>query len=113
MAALTLLNDPIFVEAARVFAERILSEQSGSFDERLDFAFRLAVSRVPDAKERQLLKKLYDSGLAKFSSDPDAAKLLINVGQAEHGEGLSPDEVATWMTIARAILNLSETISRN
>eukprot|EP00913_Durusdinium_trenchii_P008903 g8369.t1 len=53
IAAMTLLNDPTFVEAARVFAARILRNAGPSTDARLDYAFRLAVSRTPDAFERK------------------------------------------------------------
>jgi hypothetical protein len=83
LAALVLLNDPTFVEAAQAFAKRILAERGTSIDSRLDFAFREAVSRKPDAFERNILKKLLTSQKTK--------------------------EEAAWTTVARGILNLAET----
>jgi hypothetical protein len=83
LAALVLLNDPTFVEAAQAFAKRILTEGGTSIDSRLGFAFREAVSRKPDDFERNILKKLLTSQKTK-------------------------DEAA-WTTVARSILNLAET----
>lgn len=83
LAALVLLNDPTFVEAAQSLAKRILTGGGTAIDSRLDFAFREAVSRKPDAFERNILKKLLTS--QKTTED------------------------AAWTTVARGILNLAET----
>ncbi|MCH8150120.1 MAG: DUF1553 domain-containing protein, partial [Planctomycetes bacterium] len=73
LAALVLLNDPTFVEAARVLAERALKEGGNSFDARLDFIFRRALSRTPDERERTLLADLLDDGRKQFHGSPQAA----------------------------------------
>ncbi len=113
IAAMTLLNDPTFVEAARVFAERILRESGRSNQERLDHAFRLAVSRAPDDKERMLMGRLFTLAEKEFKANPAAAKELVSSGQAPVPDDLDPSEHATWTTVARSILNLSETYTRN
>ena len=87
LAALVLLNDPTFVEAAKFFAQRILKEGGSTTDSRLDFAFRQAVSRKPDAFERKTLKQLFNT--------PE------------------PRDEQEWTTVARAILNLAETNLRH
>ena len=87
LAALVLLNDPTFVEAAKFFAQRILKEGGSTTDSRLDFAFRQAVSRKPDAFERKTLKQLFNT--------PE------------------PRDEQEWTTVARAILNLAETSLRH
>ena len=113
LAALALLNDPSFVEAARVFAERILCDGGESTDARLAFAFRHAVSRVPDARENDLLSKLLASSRKRYESDTKAAGELISTGQAPRAENVDPIELAAWTTVARAILNMNQTITRN
>ncbi len=112
-AALVLLNDPTFVEAARVFAARILDEGGDSFDSRLDRAFRLAVSRTPDVEERRVLKELLDKNRTAYQSHPEAAEALLKVGIAPAPAQHAPVELAAWTAVARAILNMSETITRN
>ncbi len=113
LAALTLLNDPTFVEAARVFAERIVREGGDTTRSRLDFAFLRAVSRQPDADERRVLGELLASDLAHYQADATAAGELTSTGKAPPAQGLDVAELAAWTSVARAILNLNETITRN
>ena len=111
--SLTLLNDPTFVEAARVFAQRMLREGGDTVDGRLDFAFRLAVSRDPDDFERQILKELLEMNQKVYKADPEAAKGIIAVGLAPADKALDAVTLASWTAVARAILNFNETITRN
>ncbi|MCB1091971.1 MAG: DUF1553 domain-containing protein, partial [Verrucomicrobiae bacterium] len=112
-AALVLLNDPTFVEAARVFAARVLKEGGASKSDRLDFAFHEALSRPPDAEETQLLENLLVTTRSEYESRGDDAKKLLTVGIAPVPGGLDPVELASWTAVTRAILNLSETMTRN
>lgn len=113
LAALTLLNDPTFVEAARAFAARILNEGGSTTEERLDFAFRLAVSRTPDEFEVKILSTLLAGSRARFSASKDSAQRLVATGQAPVDGEHPPVELAAWTSVARAILNLNETNTRN
>ncbi len=113
LAALALLNDPTFVEAARVLAERTLREGGERVDERLDYAFRVAVSRTPDDVERKALTSLLELGREQSAADPKAAEELIRAGQAPVAADLDAVEMAAWTDVARAILNLNETMARN
>jgi hypothetical protein len=113
LAALTLLNDPSFVEAARVFAERILTEGGTETSQRLDYAFRLAVSHRPDETQRHLLIKLLKVRQQQFTSDPQNAEKLIRTGIAPVARPLDLVELASWTSVARAILNMNETVTRN
>jgi cytochrome c553 len=113
-AALTLLNDPTYVECARAMAARILAESPNLDDAgRIVWTWREAVSRDPDDGERQLLLSLLTESRARFTADEAAARGLLSVGQSPQVEGAPAAELAAWTTIARAILNLHETISRN
>jgi hypothetical protein len=113
-AALTLLNDPTFVESARAFAVRALAEPDSADDAgRLHWAWREAVSRPPDDREQQLLLNLLKESRARFSEDEAAAGGLLGVGQTPLPADANSAELAAWTTVTRAILNLHETISRN
>jgi len=113
-AALTLLNDPTYVESARAFAVRILANADVSDDAgRIAWAWREAVSREPDDREQQLLLDLLSESRTRFSGDEAAARGLLHVGQAPLPPDTNPVELAAWATVTRAILNLHETISRN
>ncbi len=117
LAALVLLNDPTFIEAARVFAERVLAENvptegRDAVDGRLDVLFRRALSRTPDETERQLLRELLAESRGQLQEHPEAGRQLVSVGDKK----IAVDDVvelAAWTTVARAVLNLNETITRN
>jgi hypothetical protein len=113
LQALDLLNDPIYVEAARVFAEHILKDGGLSPSQRLDWAFLRAMSRKPTPAERRALAGLYSKNLARFQAAPSDANKLIHVGDAPLAGNAPPAELAAMTTVARAILNLHETITRN
>src|SRR6185437_13337691 len=73
LQALDLLNDPIFVEAARVFGERILEQGGGNLNKKIEWAFQQATGRLPDNDELKLLTDLHSESLAHFKADPAAA----------------------------------------
>ena len=113
LQALDLLNDPIFVEASRVFAQNIVKSGGSGFDERLDWAFRRALDRKPETEERRILRDLYTKNLGRFKTRKDEAAKLSNFGEAPVLKGLDAAEVAAMTTVARTLLNLHETITRN
>ena len=112
LQALVLLNDPIYVEAARVFAQNML-KQSGSWNDRLEWAFERALSRPPTLVERRILSDLHQKTLAEFRGAPAEAAALIHEGELPVATELKPAELAAMTTVARTILNLHETITRN
>jgi hypothetical protein len=111
LQALVLLNDPIYVEAARVFAQNIL-QHGRDWNARIDWAFERAAGRTPAAEERSALSKLYASNLAQFQHSPADARALTHEGEAPVAN-LPAVELAAMTTVARAILNMHETITRN
>lgn len=113
LASLTLLNDPTSVEAARVFAARILREGGKSRDEHVNFIWRTALSRVPDDNERELINELIVSVRKHFTANSKDAADLVSVGMSSVPNGLPVIELATWTTAARAIFNTSEFNMRN
>jgi hypothetical protein len=110
--ALTLLNDPAFVEAARVFAARILQDSASKENRaRLAFAYQTALNREPKEKEVTSLLAFLEEQQKYFTANPDEATKLIQVGIAP-GASLAPVEHAVWTQLARVLLNTHETITR-
>jgi Protein of unknown function (DUF1553)/Protein of unknown function (DUF1549)/Planctomycete cytochrome C/Concanavalin A-like lectin/glucanases superfamily len=110
LQALTLLNDPTYVEAARALAQRAL--QGGKSDrERVNFAFKLATARTPDAKERDVLLGSLSEFRSTYRQDPAQVTKLLSVGESKPDPTLDPREVAAWTTLASMILNLDETVT--
>lgn len=110
--ALALLNDPTYVEAARVFAGRIIKEGGATDDARLSWAFRRAVSRVPKPEELAILRKLLAKHREEFRANTAAAEQLPKAGLAPVPDAIDKSELAAWTSIARTMLNLHETVTR-
>ena len=111
--ALALLNDPTYVEAARVFAEHILREGGPTFESRLRWAFERALGRAPRTEETGILAALLQKHRAQYRADPRTAERLVHAGQGPAATGLDVIELAGWTSVARAILNLPEMITRS
>ena len=116
LAALVLLNDPIYVEAARVFGTQIVEQGGKTVEERSRFAIRRAVSRDPLPEELTQIRKLVDKLVARFRDKPDEVKELLGAGDARSPDVKDADvlaEYAAWIGIARAVLNMHELITRH
>ncbi|MBA4149320.1 MAG: DUF1553 domain-containing protein [Verrucomicrobia bacterium] len=112
LQSLVLLNDPTFVEAARVFAEKIIQQGGATEDARLKWAYRRALSRDPNKTEQRMLLGLLKEHRGVYTADKAAAEEIIKVGDAPTAREIDPTELAAWMSISRTILNLHETITR-
>jgi Protein of unknown function (DUF1553)/Protein of unknown function (DUF1549)/Concanavalin A-like lectin/glucanases superfamily/Planctomycete cytochrome C len=112
LQALVLLNDPTYVEASRVLAEKTISQVGRDPEKRVDFVFRLATDRKPQPQERAVLLRLEREELAEYRHDKTSALKLIGVGEAKRNPKLDPAELAAWTTVASTILNMDETITK-
>lgn len=110
--ALVLLNDPTYVEAARVLASRILTECDGGATLRIERAFEMVLQRKPRPEEASTILALLEKHRAIYSADPNAAELLLKTGLAPKAASLNSSELAAWVHVARVLLNLHETITR-
>jgi hypothetical protein len=113
LQALALMNDVTYVEAARKFAERMLTEGGGSPEARLTFAFRLATSRKPSAAELDRLHKSLEKYLARYRQSPAMAEELVAHGEAPRNKALDVTELAAHTAIASVLLNLDEAMSKD
>ena len=111
LQSLVLMNDPVFVEAARAFAQRILKEPNTDDSGRVSLAWRLALARSPNATERSILTRILEQQLATYRKDIEAAKKLVAIGDLPKPDNLDECELAAWTAFSNVILNLNETIS--
>ena len=111
--ALVLLNDPTYLEAARAFAERILREGGPQPASRIQFAFNRTLSRRATPAEVKMLQTLQQRHREQYEEDPSAAADLLAIGQHQTPRALDKAELAAWISVARVLLNLHETITRN
>ena len=111
LQALSGLNDPAFVEAARALARRVLQEAPAEPRARATLAFRLCVARSPESGELAELAGLFQQERDHFRADREAATRLLAGLQPPPRPAEAP-ELAAWTVVANVILNLDETLTK-
>jgi hypothetical protein len=112
LQSLVLLNDPQYVEAARVLAERMIKEGGPGLRERIVLAFRALTGRHPDDKELGLLTALYDTEHARFARNRSAALQLLRAGEHPRDARLDAADVAAATMVATTIMNFDEFVMK-
>jgi hypothetical protein len=112
LQALVLLNDTTYVEASRALATRVVREGGQGVDQRIRYAFQLVTSRPPEDREVSVLHKLEEHESETYRRRPDLAKKLLSVGESPVPAGINQAELAAWTTVASAMLNLDETVTK-
>ena len=112
LQALNLMNDVEFLEASRKVAERILTSGGTSTNQRIDYAFRLALAKYPKPEQRQIFEKTIAGFLSNFRDDPKAAALFLHQGESPVRMGLDVPELAAWTAVSSILLNLDEVINK-
>ncbi len=110
--ALVLLNDVTFVEAARVWAQRLLKEPGKSPNELIDAGFRAATARRPTEAEHRVLTAALSRSLSHYERHRDAAEKLITTGEHPRDPALDVTQLAAWTAVMNMILNLDEAICK-
>ncbi|MCH8043684.1 MAG: PSD1 domain-containing protein [Planctomycetes bacterium] len=111
LQALTLLNDPAYMEMAVGLARRIATDKRDLSDrERVEYGYRLCVARRPNDKEAEHLLNVYQRELARFKTNAAAAKKLV--GKEPLPKDISAEQLAAWVYVANILLNLDETITK-
>jgi hypothetical protein len=112
LQALAAMNDPQWVEAARVLAEHAIRQSPGDFDQRLDYVTTRVLSRPFDSRERQICKTSLENFLDAYRDHPDEAKKLIATGDSKPSAELPPTDVAAWTMLASQVMNLDEALNK-
>lgn len=113
LQALQLMNDVQHVEAARAFAERLLTEGGATPESRIDFAYHTLLARAPEADEVTIVKAELQAHVERYTKDVEAAKKLIAQGESKPKASTKPEELAAYTLVANMLLNLDETVTRN
>jgi len=112
LQSMVLMNDPVYVEAARGLAQRVLAEEPTDLRRRLVRTFRHTLGRQPQPDEMAVLQRAYDQQRAQFQADPKSAEALTKVGESKVPEKADLVEVASLTAVANVLLNLSEAITK-
>jgi mono/diheme cytochrome c family protein len=112
MHALTMLNDPTWVEAGRVLAQNVLQTVGPSTDARLTETFRRVCARRPSASELSVLRRSFDRARLAYTRDLSAAMAYLAVGESPRDPRLNTAEHAALASVCLAIYNLDEALTR-
>ena len=108
LQALTLLNDPVFFEAAQALAVRVVSEAEGGVDDQIGHGFRLCFAREPSDDERDRLGRYYRRQVEILEGAPERVEEMMPFPL----EKVNPVEGAAWVGLSSVLLNLDEFITR-
>ncbi|MBN8249619.1 MAG: DUF1553 domain-containing protein, partial [Verrucomicrobia bacterium] len=112
LQSLVLMNDPQFVEAARVLAERLWREPAASDEARWERGFEVVTGRRPTPREREILVRLYAEQLALYRADADAAGKLIRTGERPPDASLPVPELAASTLVVSTLMNHDEFVMK-
>jgi len=110
--ALVLLNDPQFVEASRVLAERLIKNSPEDPSARVTEAFRILTGRVPTGKESAILNRLYAEQKAHYATVPEEAQAFLSTGEAPRDKTLDPADHAATTVVVNALFNFDECVTK-
>jgi hypothetical protein len=112
LQALDLMNDVAYVEAARVFAQRVMKEGGATPAARIAYAFRVATARQPKPAEAAILLNAFTRNLEQFKAKADAALKYVSYGEHPRDTKLDVSELAAYTSVTSLILNLNETVTK-
>jgi hypothetical protein len=112
LQALVLLNDPVILESARVFAERLMIDKS-SVDEKVRKAFQTIICREPKKEEFEQLMEYYNQEKINFDKTPEKATQFVEVGEYHHEQIKDVVSLAALMQLVQTIYNLDEAITKS
>jgi hypothetical protein len=112
LAALVLLNDPSYVEAARRLAENGIASADAHDGQRLQWMMNRALSRDATDRELEILNDLLAKHRQFFKDNPQRAERLVSIGLSKPLGSPDPVELAAWTSVSRAVLNMHELITR-
>ena len=112
LQALVLMNDPQFVEAARILAEKVMQQpiKNTHVNDRLSYCFQALTGRTPRPAELKALKNLWDKQFLYFKENPTQAADLLTIGEYAYNKNLDVIEVAAYTIVASTIMNFDEFI---
>jgi hypothetical protein len=111
LQALVLMNDPLWLEASRHLAERVI-HKSGETDARLGYLAELLLARPWQPREQVVLKTALQKFQNSYSHEKSRAEELLKVGESTRDANIQPEELASWMLVASAAMNLDSVLNK-
>lgn len=108
LQALTLLNDPQFVEASRVLSEKVQKEFPENIDRQIELAFRRSTGLKPNKEQMVVLSEQYQQSLQQFKKEPVLVDSILSVGEWPIDKLLSKDKTAAMTLVVSTIFNFDE-----
>jgi hypothetical protein len=112
LQALTLMNDPVYLECAQALAKRMLNEGGTTPEQRAAYGLRLCIARKPAADEVRKLTALAEKEMARYQQDSESARKFVKFAGAETKEQTDSTELAAWTVVANVLLNLDEFVMK-
>jgi len=112
LQSLVLMNDPQYVEAARMLAERTLQEGGETTTDKLNYIFKCLIGRTADPKEMQTITPLFEEELVHFQQNRQSAKELLATGAHPVNPRLARTELAAYAMVASTIMNFDEFVMK-
>jgi hypothetical protein len=115
LQALVSLNEPIFVECAQALARKMIEEGGKNDTDRIAYAFRRTLSRLPTQDERQELLSLLEKQKQRIAEgwlNPSDISTGKNELPSQLPKGSTPAQLAAYTVVSRVLLNLDETITK-
>jgi mono/diheme cytochrome c family protein len=112
LQALSLLNEVTFIEAARVLAQRMITEGGATPEQRIAWAFQRVTCRTPLPAEVKVLSAGLAKRLDRYQQESDAAQQLVALGATKPDARLNASELAAYTVTANVLLNLDEVVTR-
>jgi len=109
MQALNLMNDPIYLEASRKLAGRLLGRPA---EERIPLAVRIVLGRAPRPAEVQALTAAHDKFAAYYTAHPDAAEAFLKQGDSPRDPRYAVTDAAAWTAVASLLMNMDEAVTK-
>jgi Protein of unknown function (DUF1553)/Protein of unknown function (DUF1549)/Planctomycete cytochrome C/Concanavalin A-like lectin/glucanases superfamily len=112
LQSLVLMNDPQYVEAARVLGERMMQEGGPDIQKRIEVAFKALLSRMPRPEERTILDRFYQQEKKQALQNPRRVAELLRVGEKTYPRTLAVADLAACTMVATTLINFDETLMK-
>jgi hypothetical protein len=112
LQALVTLNDPQFVEAARVLAQKAIQQGGEKTEQKIDYIARRLLARPFTPEESKVVQGSLADLLAEYKAKPEEAKKLIADGETKADPRIDPSELAAWTMLTNELMNLDEVLNK-
>ena len=109
LQALVLMNDPQFLEASRVLAQRVLLNGGDSIESKINYGYRLLTGRIPASNEMKLLIEYYLDAVKTMKEDQAKALAVSSIGEYPVNQSLNHSQLAAYTEIMSTIMNFDAT----